>query len=113
MTQEERNTLATTPRMYFDTRYGINMMFQEKPETALQEVSHLRRLFEELNPGAKELHEFVVCGEYLLTRHGETHHIDDPIPNKDECMKHGSCIIVEDFLNITGISSYNASPVEF
>ena len=66
MTPEERNTLATTPRMYFDTRHGINMMFQEKPETALQEVSHLRRLFEELNPGAKELHEFVVCGEYLL-----------------------------------------------
>lgn len=116
MTAEERRLLESTPRMYFDTRIGIQMMFQKNPETALKEVSILRKLYEEAHPGAKELHGFVVFdvnGDYLLTRHGETHKIIERIPNKEECLRYGVCLIVEDFLEITQIGSYHTEDVIF
>lgn len=115
MTQEERNILDTTPRLYFDTRVGIKMKLMENPdfEGALKEVSYLRRLYEEAHPNSKELHEFVINAEYLLDRHGNTKKIVDEVPNKEECLRYGSCIIVEDFLKITGIGAYHTVPVEF
>ena len=99
MTERQQEWLFKTPRMYFDTRDGINIMFREKPETALQEVSLLRQLYCELHKHDK-LTEYVIDGEYLLERHGKTKHIEDPVPNKEACLKHGRAILVEDFWSL-------------
>ena len=112
MTAKQQEWLLKTPRMYFDTRDGINMMFEEKPKTALQEVSLLRQLYCELHKEDK-LTEFVVDGEYLLERHGETHRIDDPVPNKEKCLKYGRAILCSDFLEITQIQPYHATKVAY
>ncbi len=111
MTQEEMKKIMETPRLYFDTRVGITMMKQEKPETWIQEVSQLRRLFVELHKGEK-LSEFVLDGEYLLERHGKTLRIEGYIPNKETCKLHGA-LIVDDFLELTKIGSYKTIPASF
>lgn len=111
MTAAQQKWLLSTPRLYFDTRTGINMMLEEKPATALQEVSLLRQLHCELHPQDK-LTEFVIDGEYLLERHGETHHIDDYVPNNEICKKHRT-LIIDDFLQITKIGAYNSTKVQF
>lgn len=112
MTAKQQEWLLKTPRMYFDTRDGINMMFEQKPETALQEVSLLRQLYCELHKSEK-MTEYVIDGEYLLTRHGETHHIEDPVPNKEKCLEYGRAILCSDFLEITDIAPYRTTNVVY
>ena len=112
MTERQQEWLFKTPRMYFDTRNGINAMFRENPETALHEVSLLRQLYCELHKHDK-LTEYVIDGEYLLERHGKTKHIEDPVPNKEACLKHGRAILGEDFLELTHIGAYHTKDVEY
>ncbi len=111
MTQEEMNKILETPRLYFDTCVGITMMKQEKPETWIQEVSQLRRLFTELHQDEK-LTEFVLEGKYLLERHGKTLYIEGYVPNIEVCIMHGA-LIVDDFLELTKVGSYKTIPASF
>lgn len=101
MTQQERNLIYQTPRLYFDTRVGIEMTM-EKEKYPLQKISKLRKLYKELHPEEK-LSEFIVVGQLLLPRDGEVYKIMGVIPNSDNIPK---VIIAEDFLKITGIQSY-------
>jgi len=111
MTQEDLKRIMETPRLYFDTRVGITMLKQEKPATWVQEVSQLRRLFTELHQDEK-LTEFVLDGEYLMEKHGKTLRIEGYIPNKETCKLHGA-LIIDDFLRITQIGSYETTQVSF
>lgn len=101
MTKQENELISRTPRLYFDTRVGIEMIM-EKEKYPLQKISQLRKLYLELHPEEK-LAEFVVIGQLLLPRDGEVYKIMGVIPNSDNIPK---VIIAEDFLKITGIQSY-------
>lgn len=101
MTQQERNLIYQTPRYYFDTRSGIEMTM-EKEKYPLQKISQLRKLYLELHPEEK-LAEFVVIGQLLLPRDGEVYKIMGIIPN---LQKLPEVVIVDDFLRITGLHSY-------
>lgn len=105
MTEQQRELIMNTPRLYFDTRIGIEMKLKE--QYGLQEVSNLRRLFHELHPEDK-LIEYVVDGQFLLPRDGSVHKILDVIPNISKCPK---VIIVDDFLKITGIGRYTTKTI--
>lgn len=101
MTKQENELISRTPRLYFDTRVGIEMAMQ-KEEYPLQKISQLRKLYKELHPEEK-LTEFVVVGQLLLPRDGEVYKIMGVIPNSSKVPK---VVIAEDFLRITGIVSY-------
>ena len=101
MTQQENELISRTPRLYFDTRVGIEMAI-EKEQYPLQKISKLRKLYKELHPEEK-LSEFIVVGQLLLPRDGEVYKIMGVIPNSDNIPK---VVIAEDFLRITGIQSY-------
>ena len=101
MTKQENELISRTPRLYFDTRVGIEMAI-EKEQYPLQKISKLRKLYKELHPEEK-LSEFIVVGQLLLPRDGEVYKIMGVIPNSDNIPK---VIIAEDFLKITGIQSY-------
>lgn len=105
MTEAQKKLINTTPRMNFDTRMGISKMLKE--EYGLQKLSELRKLYRELHPEWK-LCEFVTNGEFLLTREGEVHQILGVIPNRGQLPE---VIIVEDFLKITGLESYQTTKV--
>lgn len=109
MTEQERRLIDTTPRMDFDTRLGISKKIKEKGQTeALKEVVYLRSLYREAGREDK-LIEYVVGGEYLLTREGDLLKIIDEVPNKDKLPQ---VVIVDDFLEITQIEPYRTEPVE-
>lgn len=109
MTEQERRLIDTTPRLDFDTRLGITKKIREKGQTeALKEVVYLRRLYVEAGR-AEKLIEYIVGGEYLLTREGDLLKIIDEVPNQD---KLPSVVIVDDFLEITQIEPYRTEPVE-
>lgn len=101
MTKQENELISRTPRLYFDTRVGIEMIM-EKEKYPLQKISQLRKLYLELHPEEK-LAEFVVIGQLLLPRDGEVYKIMGIIPN---LQKLPEVVIVDDFLKITGIQSY-------
>lgn len=109
MLENERRLIDTTPRMDFDTRAGIIMKINRKgKEEALKEIGYLRSLYVEAGR-ADKLIEYVVDGEYLLTRSGELHKIIDEVPNKDKLPQ---VVIVDDFLEITQIEPYRTEPIE-
>ena len=101
MTQQENELISRIPRYYFDTRSGITQTM-EKEKYPLQKISQLRKLYRELHPEEK-LAEFVVIGQLLLPRDGEVYKIMGIIPN---LQKLPEVVIVEDFLKITGLESY-------
>lgn len=101
MTKQENELISRTPRLYFDTRVGIEMTM-EKEKYPLQKISQLRKLYKELHPEEK-LAEFVVIGQLLLPRDGEVYKIMGVIPNSQKLPK---VVIVDDFLKITGLESY-------
>lgn len=106
MTKQENELISRTPRLYFDTRVGIEMTM-EKEKYPLQKISQLRKLYKELHPEEK-LAEFVVIGQLLLPRDGEVYKIMGIIPN---LQKLPEVVIVDDFLKITGIQSYQTYKV--
>ena len=101
MTKQENELISRTPRLYFDTRVGIEMTM-EKEKYPLQKISQLRKLYRELHPEEK-LAEFVVVGQLLLPRDGEVYKIMGVIPNSQKLPE---VVIVDDFLRITGLESY-------
>lgn len=101
MTKQENELISRTARYYFDTRGGIEMTM-EKEKYPLQKISQLRKLYKELHPEEK-LAEFVVLGQLLLPRDGEVYKIMGVIPNSQKLPE---VVIVEDFLRITGLQSY-------
>lgn len=105
MTEAQKQLIYRTPRMDFDTRSGISKKL--KNQYGLQEVSELRKLYRELHPEWK-LCEFVVNGQFLLTREGEVHQILGVIPNSTQLPE---VVITDDFLKITGLESYKAKKV--
>ena len=101
MTQQENELISRIPRYYFDTRSGITQTM-EKEKYPLQKISQLRKLYRELHPEEK-LAEFVVVGQLLLPRDGEVYKIMGVIPNSQKLPE---VVIVDDFLRITGLESY-------
>ena len=101
MTKQENELISRTPRLYFDTRVGIEMTMK-KEKYPLQKISQLRKLYKELHPEEK-LAEFVVIGQLLLPRDGEVYKIMGVIPNSQKLPE---VVIVDDFLRITGLESY-------
>ncbi len=106
MTKQENELISRTPRLYFDTRVGIEMTMQ-KEKYPLQKISQLRKLYKELHPEEK-LAEFVVIGQLLLPRDGEVYKIMGVIPNSQKLPE---VVIVDDFLKITGLKSYQTYKV--
>ena len=106
MTIQENELISRTPRLYFDTRVGIEMTMQ-KEKYPLQKISQLRKLYKELHPEEK-LAEFVVIGQLLLPRDGEVYKIMGVIPNSQKLPE---VVIVDDFLKITGLKSYQTYKV--
>lgn len=110
MTEKERRLINTTPRMDFDTRAGITRKIEEKgQEEALKEVTHLRSLYKEAGRSDK-LIEYIVAGQYLLTREGTLCKIIDEVPNKSRLPQ---VVIVDDFLEITKIEPYRTVECSF
>lgn len=101
MTKQENELISRIPRYYFDTRSGITQTM-EKEKYPLQKISQLRKLYRELHPEEK-LAEFVVVGQLLLPRDGEVYKIMGVIPNSQKLPE---VVIVDDFLRITGLESY-------
>lgn len=109
MTEMERRLIDSVPRIDFDTRIGITKKIREKgQEKAFKEIAYLRSLYAKAGRTDK-LIEYVVGGEYLLTRNGDLLKIIDEVPNKDKLPQ---VVIVEDFLEITQIEPYRTEPVE-
>lgn len=108
MTDQERRLIDKTPRMVYDTRVGITKKIKEKGQTdALKEIVHLRSLHRENR--SDKLFEYVINGEYLLTREGTLCKIIDEVPNRE---KLSLVVIVEDFLKITKIEPYRTEEVD-
>lgn len=101
MTEKDRELIDQTPRLYFDTRVGIEMTL-EKEKYPLQRITKLRKLYKELHPEEK-LAEFVVYGQFLLTKNCEVYRILGVIPNLGDIPE---VVIEEEFVRITGLDTY-------
>lgn len=101
MTQAERSLIERTPRGEFDTRQGIEKIISNKEnaelESALKQVSYLRKLYRELT--CCELFSFVVEGKYWLPYDGTLHKFAEMITNVERIPN--KVLIWDDFKKIT------------